>query len=174
MRLHSLAREQCLPITLETAWDFFSSPTNLDEITPDELGIKIVSPPAERMYEGQIITYRVKIPPGSGCRGSPRSRRGGGPRFVDEQRFGPYKFWHHRHEFEEVSGGVQMPDQVHYALPFGPSGRCRPCALRPAEAGMDLQLPPGSCSRGALAVFEICSIALAMRSGHITDWSKFK
>ena len=45
-----------------------------------------------------------------------------GTSFVDEQRFGPYKFWHHRHEFEPVPGGVMMRDTVHYALPFGPFG----------------------------------------------------
>jgi ligand-binding SRPBCC domain-containing protein len=45
-----------------------------------------------------------------------------GRSFVDEQRFGPYKFWHHRHCFEEVEGGVLMKDLVHYAMPFWPFG----------------------------------------------------
>ena len=43
--------------------------------------------------------------------------------FVDEQRFGPYKFWHHQHRFREVPGGVEIRDIVNYALPFGPLGR---------------------------------------------------
>lgn len=43
--------------------------------------------------------------------------------FVDEQRFGPYRFWHHQHLFEETEGGVEVTDLIHYALPLGPLGR---------------------------------------------------
>jgi ligand-binding SRPBCC domain-containing protein len=123
MKIHRLQQEQILPISIETAWDFFSSPANLDSITPPDLGFQITSPPQGRMFEGQIITYRVKIAPGIWvpwvteikCVDPGRS-------FIDEQRFGPYKFWHHRHHFEPVDGGVLMTDLVHYALPFGPGG----------------------------------------------------
>lgn len=123
MKIHTLEQHQILPITREQAWEFFSTPANLEEITPEDVGFEITSPLAEKMFEGQIITYRVKIAPAvrvswvteikcvdEGCS------------FVDEQRFGPYKFWHHRHEFESVDGGVIMHDTVHYALPFGPFG----------------------------------------------------
>lgn len=123
MTLHTLEQEQFLPISLAEAWDFFSSPANLDEITPDDLGFKITSPLAGRMFDGQIITYRVRLAPlihvtwvtEIKCIEEGRA-------FVDEQRFGPYKFWHHRHEFVKVPGGVLMRDKVHYALPFGPFG----------------------------------------------------
>jgi ligand-binding SRPBCC domain-containing protein len=123
MKLHILEQEQTLPISLDEAWDFFSSPANLDAITPDDLGFEITSPLAGKMFDGQIITYRVRIAPlvhvtwvtEIKCVEEGRS-------FVDEQRFGPYKFWHHRHEFEAVPGGVLMRDKVHYALPFGPFG----------------------------------------------------
>lgn len=102
---------------------FFSSPANLEEITPEDVGFEITSPIAAKMFEGQIITYRVKIAPAVSlswvteikCVNEGRS-------FVDEQRFGPYKFWHHRHEFESAPGGVMMRDTVHYALPLGPFG----------------------------------------------------
>ena len=121
--IHRLEQEQILPITIDEAWEFFSSPSNLDEITPDDLGFQITSAPAAAMFNGQIITYRVKIAPGIWvpwvteikCVEPGRS-------FVDEQRFGPYRFWHHRHAFEAVDGGVRMTDLVHYALPFGPFG----------------------------------------------------
>ena len=43
--------------------------------------------------------------------------------FIDEQRYGPYAFWHHQHSFSEVPGGVEMIDEVNYALPLGPLGR---------------------------------------------------
>lgn len=123
MKVHLLEREQCLPIPLEEAWGFFSTPSNLNEITPDDLGFRITSRLAGEMYEGQIITYRVKVAPlvwvpwvtEIKCVDPGRS-------FIDEQRFGPYKFWHHRHFFEEVPGGVRMVDTVHYALPLGPMG----------------------------------------------------
>jgi ligand-binding SRPBCC domain-containing protein len=123
MRLHTLEQEQVLPISLEEAWAFFSSPANLNEITPSDLGFEITSAPEAKMYDGQIITYRVRIAPfvwlpwvtEIKCVDEGRS-------FIDEQRFGPYKFWHHRHEFEPVPGGVLMRDKVHYGLSFGPFG----------------------------------------------------
>ena len=123
MKIHTLEQEQILPIPMAEAWEFFSTPHNLDEITPDDLGFKITSPDVGKMHEGQIITYKVMVAPliwltwvteikcvEEGCS------------FIDEQRFGPYKFWHHRHHFEPCEGGVRMTDRVHYALPFGPFG----------------------------------------------------
>jgi len=121
--LHHLTREQFLPISLEEAWAFFSSPRNLDSITPPEMGFRIVHCPAETMHEGQIIEYRVKMLPGiwvpwvTEIKGVET-----GSAFIDEQRFGPFRFWHHRHTFEAVEGGVRLGDSVHYALPFGPAG----------------------------------------------------
>lgn len=123
MKLHVLEQEQLLPITPGEAWAFFSSPANLNEITPADLGFVITSQPVPQMFEGQIITYRVKIAPfiwvpwvtEIKCVDHGRS-------FIDEQRFGPYKFWHHRHEFEAVADGVLMRDTVHYGLSFGPLG----------------------------------------------------
>lgn len=123
MTLHHLAQEQILPITLDEAWDFFSSPRNLDSITPPELGFRIVHCPSEKMHDGQIIEYRVKVAPAVWVPWvteikAVKERHS----FVDEQRAGPYKFWHHRHVFEETDGGVKASDLVHYALPFGPAG----------------------------------------------------
>jgi ligand-binding SRPBCC domain-containing protein len=43
--------------------------------------------------------------------------------FVDEQRKGPYKIWHHEHHFKEVEGGVEMTDIVSYEVPLGILGR---------------------------------------------------
>lgn len=123
MKLYSLAQEQRLPLTLDEAWDFFSSPRNLDEITPGDLGFKIVSLPGEKMYEGQIISYQVKIFPAVWMPWVTEIKAvDEGKSFVDEQRFGPYKFWHHRHTFEAIPGGVLMKDLVHYGLSFGPIG----------------------------------------------------
>jgi ligand-binding SRPBCC domain-containing protein len=123
MKIHTLEQQQNLPITLEEAWEFFSSPANLEEITPEDVGFEITSPLAKKMFEGQIITYRVKIAPAVHVSWVTEIKCvDDGHSFVDEQRFGPYKFWHHRHEFERIPGGVMMRDTVHYALPFGPFG----------------------------------------------------
>ena len=43
--------------------------------------------------------------------------------FVDEQRFGPYRFWHHQHHFKELADGVEMQDIIHYAIPWDPFSR---------------------------------------------------
>jgi ligand-binding SRPBCC domain-containing protein len=37
---------------------------------------------------------------------------------TDEQRFGPYALWHHKH-FWRTENGTKMTDIVHYALPLG-------------------------------------------------------
>lgn len=123
MRIHLLEREQFLPVPVDVAWEFFSAPANLDAITPPELGFRITSRPEPAMYDGQIITYRVRIAPWTWIDWvteikSVETRRA----FVDEQRFGPYRLWHHRHEFREEPGGVRMIDRVHYALPLPPFG----------------------------------------------------
>ena len=36
--------------------------------------------------------------------------------FVDEQRKGPYRIWHHEHYFKKVDGGVLMTDKLYYAI----------------------------------------------------------
>jgi ligand-binding SRPBCC domain-containing protein len=61
--IYTLETTQLLPVTIEKAWDFFSSPGNLDTLTPKELGFKITSGLAEKMYQGQIITYKIGIFP---------------------------------------------------------------------------------------------------------------
>jgi ligand-binding SRPBCC domain-containing protein len=121
--LHTLCQEQELPLSLEEAWRFFSSPRNLESMTPPDLGFQIVHCPSEKMQEGQIIEYRVEIVPMVWMPWVSEIKAVvEGHSFIDEQRFGPYKFWHHRHTFEPAEGGVKITDQVHYALPFGPLG----------------------------------------------------
>ena len=43
-------------------------------------------------------------------------------RFVDRQLRGPYRLWHHTHEFEPDGDRTLVRDRVDYALPFGPLG----------------------------------------------------
>jgi ligand-binding SRPBCC domain-containing protein len=119
-KVYSLKTVQCIPVSMDTAWDFFSCPANLKHITPDSLDFKILSKyHGDKMYPGQIIEYTVKpllsIPMywmTEVTHVVPREF------FVDEQRFGPYSLWHHQHHFKTIEGGVEMTDIVHYKLPL--------------------------------------------------------
>lgn len=122
--IYLLEVSQFLKISLSEAWDFFSSPGNLSKITPDHMGFEITSGIHEKMYTGQIITYKVS--PFLGIKTNwvtEITHVAEGRFFVDEQRFGPYRMWHHEHHFEVKGGGVLMTDRVSYKLPFGFLGR---------------------------------------------------
>ena len=126
MKLHVLERELRLPIPVARAWEFFSDARNLAKITPPEMGFEVTSPLPERMYAGMIITYRVRPLLGVPVTWVTEiTHVDEGRLFVDEQRFGPYRFWHHQHHFREVPGGVEVRDVVHYALApgAGPAAR---------------------------------------------------
>jgi ligand-binding SRPBCC domain-containing protein len=119
-KVYSIKTVQKIPVSLETAWDFFSKPDNLKDITPANLGFNIVSKHhGEKMYAGQIIEYKV-----SPILGIPFywmteiTNVEDQKYFVDEQRFGPYGMWHHQHHFKAIDGGVEMTDIVHYKLPL--------------------------------------------------------
>ena len=119
--IYELTSLQKFPISLDKAWDFLSSPANLKEITPDYMGFDIVSGDTGEMYPGQIIQYIVKPLLGIKTRWvSEITYVSDKSYFVDEQRFGPYDLWHHKHFLKEVEGGVEMHDTIYYKLPFSP------------------------------------------------------
>lgn len=120
-----LKRTQVLPISLEEAWDFFSSPKNLKKITPNYMDFKVHTPEEELeyMYPGQMISYTVRPVMGIPIKWTTEITHVEIHKFfVDEQRVGPYTMWHHQHHFESLDEGVMMTDIVHYMLPFGPLG----------------------------------------------------
>lgn len=121
MSTYSLKTVQKIPATLEKAWQFFSSPANLQDITPSHLGFKILSLyHGKTMYEGQIIEYTVKPVLGIPLYWMTEITHIDPYKyFVDEQRYGPYSMWHHQHHFKEIEGGVEMTDIVHYKIPLG-------------------------------------------------------
>ncbi len=122
--IYTLEVSQYLGISLAEAWDFFSSPGNLSKITPEHMGFQITSGVPTKMYPGQIITYKVAPFPGFKTNWVTEiTHVSEGHFFVDEQRFGPYRMWHHEHRFEETRGGVLMTDRVSYKLPLGILGR---------------------------------------------------
>ena len=123
MKIHVLQQEQLLPIPVEEAWRFFSDALNLDAITPDDLGFRTEYSSSGSVHAGQIIVHRIKVAPLVWLRWVTEiTVVEDGKVFVDEQRAGPYRFWHHRHSFEECEGGTLMKDLVHYAMPYGPVG----------------------------------------------------
>jgi ligand-binding SRPBCC domain-containing protein len=126
VKTYLLKTEQAIPISLDEAWDFFSSPLNLAKITPKEMGFVVTSDYTvqTKMYAGMIITY--KISPLFGIKMNwmtEITHVKDGEYFVDEQRFGPYALWHHQHHFKAVDGGVLMNDILNYAIPYGVIGR---------------------------------------------------
>ena len=121
MKLQSLKSTQKLPISLEDAWNLFSSPANLKIITPDYMSFVVTSEDADvPMFPGMIISYIVKpvlnIPMEWVIEIVQVKDK---EYFIDEQRFGPYAMWHHKHFFKAIEGGVEMTDVVHYKIGFG-------------------------------------------------------
>ena len=120
MSIYHLHREQQLNCTMDEAWDFFSTPKNLDKLTPESVGFKITHCASDKAHVGQIISYKIKIAPMIWVSWlteislvEPRVK------FIDNQLHGPYKVWHHTHSFVENDQGVLMTDHVAYVLPFG-------------------------------------------------------
>ena len=123
--MHHFKAEQLLPIDIEEAWNFFSSPYNLSKITPPELDFKILSSLQEKeIVEGMKIEYRVKPLWGISVHWKTEIANVENQKhFTDIQTHGPYKMWEHTHTFSKVDGGVLMNDVVKYKLPFGVIGR---------------------------------------------------
>lgn len=123
MSIHTLERVQRMAVEPGDAWAFFSDPRNLAQITPPTLGFELTSAIPAQMHEGMLITYRVRpllrLPL---AWVTEITHIDDGRLFIDEQRMGPYRLWHHEHWFTPIAGGVEMRDIVHYALPFGPLG----------------------------------------------------
>lgn len=123
--IRQLRREQTLSGNLDQVWDFFASPQNLNAITPGDLTFRIVGEPPVRMYAGQMIEYRIGILPGITTRWLTEiTHVREGEYFVDEQRVGPYRLWHHEHHFQRAPDGrgVVMTDRVTYEVGFGTVG----------------------------------------------------
>ncbi len=119
-----IIKKQLIKTDIENLWDFMSSPKNLDRITPKEMKFNIKSKNKDqKMYEGMIITYTVtpllNIPLNWVTEITHIKKN---KYFVDEQRLGPYKMWHHEHIFEEKDNGILMTDIITYAPPMGVLG----------------------------------------------------
>lgn len=122
--MYQLKRTQLVKTDLKTCWDFFSSPKNLKEITPDYMGFDVLVDIPDKMYEGLMIEYSVKPLLSIPMKWITEIKYVHDQEFfVDEQRKGPYKMWHHEHHFKAVEEGVEVTDIVSYELPLGFLGR---------------------------------------------------
>ena len=118
---------------MSEAWEFLSDPKNLKVITPDYMGFHILSGADRPMYAGQIIQYIVTPVMGIKTKWVTEiTHVKDMTYFVDEQRFGPYALWHHKHFIKEIEGGVEMEDIIDYKLPLGWLGQlAHPILVKP-------------------------------------------
>ncbi len=120
MQLYQLKSRQVFPSNKKEAWEFLSNPKNLAVITPQHMGFHILAGADRPMFQGQVIQYIVKPFPFVSTKWVTEiTHVKEGEYFVDEQRFGPYSLWHHKHFLKEVPEGVEMEDIIDYKLPFG-------------------------------------------------------
>jgi len=120
MALHNLTYVQQLPVSIDAAWTFFSSPSNFVRITPPEMMVTITSGTGKYIYEGMIITYTLYPFMMLPVRWETEIAQVTKPYFFEDiQKSGPYEYWHHRHTFSEIDGGVEMTDVLQYSLPMG-------------------------------------------------------
>lgn len=124
MACTQIIRKQILKKDIKEIWDFMSSPSNLENITPKSMDFQILSKNTDqKMYPGMIIKYKVTpllyIPMTWVTEITHVKEK---KYFVDEQRIGPYKMWHHEHIFEQKNEGILMTDIITYVPPFGVVG----------------------------------------------------
>lgn len=120
MKLYTINKSNVLPISLKEAWNFFSNPSNLQKLMPEDMKFEVKSELPEEVYTGQLIEYMVSPFKGFNTKWVTEITHVERFKyFVDIQLHGPYKLWHHKHFFKEVKDGVLVEDLVHYRVPFG-------------------------------------------------------
>jgi len=124
LKIYQIKTKQKLPISSKEAWQFLSDPNNLAEITPKYMNFKILSGADRPIFAGQIIQYKVTPVLGITLKWVTEiTHVKENEYFVDEQRFGPYSLWHHKHFIKKINGGIEMEDIVDYKIPFGILGQ---------------------------------------------------
>ena len=121
-KTHRLKTSIALPLGIDETFSFFADASNLEIITPPELGFHIITPQPFNITEGTEIDYRLRLH-GLPIAWRARIKDWSPPhRFVDEQIQGPYKLWIHIHRFYEHDGSTEVVDEVWYQLPLWPLG----------------------------------------------------
>lgn len=124
LKLYQFSSKQELPISLDEAWQFLTDARNLKLLTPPEMDMTVLYGTERGMYAGQLIEYSVKPLPFFRTNWVTHITQVKEKEyFVDEQMYGPYTTWHHKHFVTEIPGGTLMEDVIHYRLPLGPLGK---------------------------------------------------
>jgi ligand-binding SRPBCC domain-containing protein len=119
---YTLTRTQFIPRPRDEVFAFFARPENLQSLTPAFLHFAFLTPSPIPMHPGARIDYRLRLW-GVPVRWATQIERFEPPYlFTDIQLRGPYRRWHHTHEFHEAEGGTEMRDRVEYEMPLGPVG----------------------------------------------------
>jgi len=129
MSLHLLEREQVVPRPVDEVFAFFAQARNLERITPPWLRFEVITPGPIEMGPGALIRYRLRVHAVPVRWISRIEEWDSGRLFVDRQMRGPYRLWHHRHEFAPCAEGTVVRDRVRYALPLGRLGELAHAAL---------------------------------------------
>ena len=117
--MYQLESQQFVPRPRGEVFAFFADARNLERLTPAFLNFRILSSLPIEMRSGALIDYQIRLG-GIPMRWKTRIESFEAPvRFVDAQLSGPYRCWHHVHEFRVSPGGTQVIDRVTYSLPFG-------------------------------------------------------
>jgi ligand-binding SRPBCC domain-containing protein len=137
---YRLAFEQWVPFPLERVFLFFVNPNNLPRIMPAQLDARLLKlelklPPGQTSNSAQLagigtaIVVSVRVLPFLPFRAPWVARIvefEWNHHFVDIQEKGPFKSWHHRHEFASALqngiSGTLVGDVVDYEVGFGPLG----------------------------------------------------
>ena len=133
--MYTLRRSITVPGTLETVFNFFNRPENLEKLTPANLKFHILTPSPVTMHNGAVFDYTIGLM-GLPMRWTSNITNYDPPyHFVDIQLKGPYAYWHHKHSFEPRGDDVEVADEIHYEIGFGVFGRLlRPLIQRQLDA----------------------------------------
>lgn len=122
--MYTIKAKQFVALSKQEAWDFFSQPINLKQLTPPEMNMRMIDEQQQEMYAGMVISYKVAPLLGIAlpwCSEITQVKKG--EYFIDSMIEGPFKIWHHQHFFKAVEGGTEIIDIVNYQVPFGPLGK---------------------------------------------------
>ena len=131
--MYQIRQKLFIPVPKTKAWDFFSDPENLKELTPKDVKISFKDTHVEKIHSGLVFTYKISplfgIPVNWVTKIDVVEEL---DHFVDIQIKGPFKYWKHEHYFRSVEGGTEIQDIVNYKVPCGSIGKAlHPILVKP-------------------------------------------
>lgn len=115
-----LSYRQHLACPLQQVFAFFQNENNLEQITPDFLGFKVLGKSTPEIQNHTFIDYQLKLH-GISLKWKTEILGWSPPHsFADNQVKGPYAKWYHQHDFKSFGSGTLMTDQIWFKLPLWP------------------------------------------------------